>query len=145
MEVLPVVLGLLADAPPLALPLIYSGVQAGFPSPADDHIDARLDLNEYLIQHPAATFFVRAIGDSMLGAGIHSGDLLVVDRALRPTDGRVVVAVVDGECTVKTYRQDGPHGRPWLEAANPAYAPIRLLTGQELRVWGVVTSVVHAL
>jgi DNA polymerase V len=142
---LPVVLGLIADAPLLALPLIYSGVQAGFPSPADDHVDARLDLNEHLIRHPAATFFVRAIGDSMIGAGIHSGDLLVVDRAIKATDGRVVIAVMDGECTVKRYRTNGPRSRPWLEAANPAFPDVQVLDGQELRVWGVVTSVVHAL
>lgn len=142
---LPIIFGTIADAPPLALPLFTSTVPASFPSPADDHIDARLDLNEHLIQHPAATFFLRATGDSMIGVGIHSGDMLVVDRAIKATDGRVVIAVVDGECTVKRYRTNGPNSRPWLEAANPAYPDVRVLDGQELRVWGVVTNVVHAL
>lgn len=146
--VLPVVFGVKPDAPPLLLPLLNCGVAAGFPSPADDYVDARLDLNEYLIRHPAATFMVRAIGDSMIGVGIHSGDLLIVDKSLRPVDGCVVVAVVEGDCTVKQYRCDGPDGRqrrPWLEAANPAYPPLQLRDGQELRVWGVVTFVVHDL
>ena len=109
---LPVLLGADLDASPLALPLFAGGVAVGFPSPADDHIDARLDLNEHLVRHPAATFFVRAMGDSMLGGGIHSGDLLIVDHALRPVDGRIVIAAVDGEYTVKRYRTDSPLGRP---------------------------------
>lgn len=142
---LPILFGVLPNALPVRLPLLTSTVAAGFPSPADDHIDARLDLNEHLIQHQSATFFLRAVGDSMRDAGIHSGDLLIVDRAIQPVDGRVVIAVVDGEFTVKRYRQEGRHGRPWLEAANPAYAPVRLLPGQELRIWGVVTNAVHPL
>lgn len=124
-------------------PLYASRVQAGFPSPADDYIEGALDLNEHLIRHPAATFFVRATGDSMLGAGIHPGDLLVVDRALHPADGRVVIAVLDGELTVKRLRLRD--GRVQLVAENPAYAPITLANDAELVVWGVVTSVVHPL
>src|SRR5271170_7219676 len=84
-----------------ALPLFAAPVKAGFPSPADDFMEERLDLNEHLIQHPAATFFVRVDGDSMQGAGIHKGDILIVDRALEPMSGRIVVAVIDGAFTVK--------------------------------------------
>ncbi len=124
-------------------PLYASRVQAGFPSPADDYVEGTLDLNEHLIRHPAATFFVRATGDSMLGAGIHPGDLLVVDRAIHPADGRVVIAVLDGELTVKRLRLRD--GLVQLVPENPAYAPITLTSDAELIVWGVVTSVVHAL
>lgn len=133
-----------ALAPPrLPRPLYASRVQAGFPSPADDYVEGVLDLNEHLIRHPAATYFVRATGDSMLGAGIHPGDLLVVDRAIEPTDGRVVIAVLDGELTVKRLRLRD--GLVQLVPENPAYTPITLASDAELIVWGVVTSVVHAL
>ena len=84
-----------------ALPIFLGRLPAGFPSPADDYLEGKLDLNRHLIKHPAATFFVRVTGDSMIGAGIHSGDLLVVDRSLEPADKNVVVAVLDGELTVK--------------------------------------------
>src|SRR5471030_2397814 len=87
-------------------PLFAARVPAGFPSPADDYIERSLDLNEHLIRHPAATFFVRASGDSMTGS-IHSGDLLVVDRSLEAADGSVVIAVIDGELTVKRLRRRG--------------------------------------
>ncbi len=128
-------------APPLAL--YGARVPAGFPSPAEDHVEGRLDLNRHLIRHPAATFFVRASGDSMLGAGIHPGDLLVVDRSLEPAHGKVVIAVVDNELTVK--RLEVRDGRVRLLAENDRYPPIELAPGVELQVWGVVTSVVHPL
>ena len=79
------------------LPVFLGRLPAGFPSPADDYLEGKLDLNRHLIKHPAATFFVRVTGDSMIGAGIHSGDLLVVDRSLEPADKHVVVAVLDGD------------------------------------------------
>lgn len=85
----------------LSLPLASEQVAAGFPSPADDYIDVGIDLNEQLIRHPSSTFFLRVSGDSMTGAGIHHGDLLVVDRSLEPCPGRVVVAVLDGAFTLK--------------------------------------------
>ena len=129
--------------PPAAAPLMASSVVAGFPSPAEQYVERPLDLNEWLVAHPAATYFVRADGDSMVGAGIRSGDLLVVDRALEPADGCVVIAEVDGEFTVKRLRTGAEGVR--LEAANPAYAPIRLAGEMELRVFGVVTAVVHRL
>lgn len=128
-------------APPLAL--YGARVPAGFPSPADDYVEGRLDLNEHLIRHPAATFFVRASGDSMLGAGIHPGDLLVVDRSLEPAHGRVVIAVVDNELTVK--RLEVRDGRVRLLAQNDRYPPIAFDEGTDLQIWGVVTSVVHSL
>ena len=82
-------------------PLFLVPVSAGFPSPADDYIENQLDLNKHLIKHPAATFFVKVKGDSMIDAGIHSGDILIIDRSLEATDKKVVIAVVDGELTVK--------------------------------------------
>lgn len=127
----------------LPRPLFGSAIQAGFPSPAEDYVAARLDLNELLIRHAEATYFLRVKGDSMVGAGIHPGDLLVVDRALSPQDGSVVVAEVDGELTVKRLKLRS--GSPELHPENPAYPVIRFRDGQELRVWGVVTSTVHSV
>ena len=122
-------------------PLFGHKVRAGFPSPADDYVEAFLDLNEHLIEHKEATFFVRATGDSMTGAGIQEGNLLVVDRALEARHGDIVIAVIDGDLTVK--RLDKRRGKIRLVAENPAYAPIELKDGQELTIWGVVTSVIQ--
>ena len=118
-------------------------VMAGFPSPAEQYVERPLDLNELLVVRPAATYFVRAEGNSMEGAGIRSGDLLVVDRSLEASDGSVIIACVDGEFTVKTLRKSP--GGVRLEAANPAYKPIRFKGEMELRVFGVVTAVIHRL
>lgn len=125
------------------IPLVLSTVSAGFPSPADDDVQERMDLNSHLVRHPASTFFVRVSGDSMIEAGIHSGDLLVVDRALSPADGKVVIAVLDGELTVK--RLHRREGRVILVAANPLYPPIAIKEGMSFDIWGVVTSVIHPL
>jgi DNA polymerase V len=125
------------------LPLFASRVPAGFPSPADDYVESRLDLNELLIQRREATYFLRVKGDSMQGAGIHPGDLIVVDRSINPEDGNVVVAEVDGELTIKRLRLGA--GNPELHPENPAYPVIRFKEGQELRIWGVVTSSVHTV
>ena len=116
-------------------------VVAGFPSPAEQYVEPPLDLNEFLVRHPAASFFVRVAGDSMVGAGINEGDLLVVDRSLRPADGDIIIACVDGEFTVKTLRKDG--GAIRLEAANPKYRAIELSPGQELDYFGKVTACIH--
>ncbi len=178
--------------------LMAVSVAAGFPSPAEQYVEAPLDLNELLVRKPAATFFVRAAGDSMVGAGICSGDILVVDRSLEAVDGSIVIAAVDNEFTVKFLRKDFPDGtakrraadrrgsatgftgavsgvtsagsplnttgkpgcrihqridsptfgstvasRVRLEAANRRYKPILFDEGMELRIFGVVTAVIH--
>lgn len=125
----------------LARPLFLSTVAAGFPSPADDYIDRELDLNDYLIANPAATFFVRVAGDSMVEAGIRHDDILVVDRALEPRSGRIVIAIIDRELTVKRFIQNGECCH--LIAENPDYPDIELSDGMDLEVWGVVTWAVH--
>ena len=126
----------------LPRPLMMSPTPAGFPSPAEDHVDRDLDLSEHLIRRPASTFFVRAAGTSMIGAGINNGALLIVDRSEEARDGRIVVAVIDGAHTVKRLRRKGE--RCWLEAANPAYPDIQVLD-DESRVWGVVTYAINSL
>ena len=126
-----------------ALPIFLGRLPAGFPSPADDYLEGKLDLNRHLIKHPAATFFVRVTGDSMIGAGIHSGDLLVVDRALEPEDKHVVVAVLDGELTVK--RLFKQNGIVRLLPENLNYQPLEITPQQTIEIWGIVTSVIHAL
>lgn len=129
--------------PPLARPLYATRIAAGFPSSADDAVEGRLDLNQYLIKHPAATFFVRVAGDSMLNAGIQPGDILVVDRALEPVDGRIVIAAVDGELTVKRLRRRD--GQVHLVAENDGYAPLPITEAMDFRIWGVVTGVIRTL
>jgi DNA polymerase V len=125
----------------LPLPVFLAGVSAGFPSPADDYIEKRLDINELIVKHPEATFFVRVEGNSMQDAGILSGDLLVVDRSLEPTHGKIVVAVVNGEFTVKRIHV-GPKGII-LMPENENYSPIEITPESDFQVWGVVTYVVH--
>lgn len=125
----------------LSLPLFASAVPAGFPSPADDYAEAALDLNELVIAHPEATFYVRVSGDSMQHAAISPGDILVVDRALLPADRDIVVALLDGAFTVKQLRRHGTTLS--LVAANPAYAPIQVTEAMQFQVWGVVTYCIH--
>lgn len=125
----------------LPLPLFLDRISAGFPSPAGDYMETRLDLNEHLIKHPAATFFVRVSGDSMIGGGIHPGDILVVDRALDAADGQVVIAAVNGELLVK--RLQRVQDQTYLYADNPAYAPIKIDAETDFQIWGVVTNSIH--
>lgn len=125
------------------LPVFLESVSAGFPSPAEDYMEGRLDLNEHLIKNPSATFFVRVTGDSMTGAGIFSGDMLVVDRSLTAKDGSVVIASLNGELLVKRFRADGRNC--YLEAENPAYPPIDLTPDMQFEVWGVVSTVIHSV
>ncbi len=115
----------------------------GFPSPAQDFAESRLDLNQLVIAHPLATFFMRVDGDAMRGAGIHSGDILVVDRALDAGHRDVVVAVVEGELLVRRLWQRD--GRVRLLAENPDVAPLTMESDMELIIWGVATYVLHDL
>ncbi len=120
-------------------------VHAGFPSPAQDYMSGGIDLNKELVRHPDATFYVRVTGDSMLQAGISDGDVLVVDRSLEAGDGAVVICFLDGEFLVRRFSFSGGAGKVktvMLEAANPAYKPIRITQGTDFSVWGVVTYII---
>jgi DNA polymerase V len=123
------------------LPLFTSKVAAGFPSPADDYVEKTLDLNELLVKKPAATFFARAQGESMLGAGIHPNDILVVDRSIEPVPGKIVVCALNGELVVKRLKRLEDQ---WVLASeNPFYSDIPLHEELEMVIWGVVTNVIH--
>jgi DNA polymerase V len=121
---------------------VSGSVVAGFPSPAEQYLEPPLDLNELLVKRPAATYFVRVEGDSMIGAGIHEGDLLVVDRSLHPANGDIIIASIDGDFTVKTYRKD--KGGIRLEPANETYPAITIKSGQQLDYFGKVTACIHS-
>jgi DNA polymerase V len=123
--------------------LYLAPVAAGFPSPADDYVERALDLNEHLIRHPAATYFVRASGNSMVNAGIHDGDLLIVDRSIAPADKQIVIAVIAGEFTVK--RLCGKGGKIFLCPENDAYPAIEATEESDCRIWGVVLHSIHRL
>lgn len=125
----------------MRIPFFVVPVQAGFPSPADDYREQNLNLNEYLIPHPASTFFVRVEGNSMCNAGIHSGDILIVDRSLEPTNGKIVIAVVNSEFTVKRIRIE--QNRLYLEPANPNFSSIEISPQSDFQIWGVATYVIH--
>ncbi|ARN55737.1 LexA family protein [Sedimentisphaera salicampi] len=127
----------------LGRPLFISTVPAGFPSPASDYEESKLDLNKHLIKNPPATFFVRVSGSSMKDSGIHSGDLLIVDRSLEPKSGNVVVASLDSELTVKRIRIR--KNEVILEPDNEDYKPQAISEERDFEVWGVVTSVIHKL
>ena len=131
---------------------VAGSVVAGFPSPAEQYLEPPLDLNALLVKRPAATYFVRVEGDSMINAGINPGDLLVVDRSLTPVDGDIIIASVDGEFTVKRLRieveKKGGGGQRKvysLEPGNDAYPVIHLKSGHELDFFGKVTTVIHSL
>lgn len=125
------------------LPLYLSPVEAGFPSPADDYLDNRLDLHKHLVQHETATFFLRAHGQSMINAGIHDGDLLIVDRAIEAAHNRVVIAALDGELVVK--RLVRRNGRVLLVPDNPDYPEFDITNREHVHIWGVVTYAIHKL
>lgn len=124
-------------------PLFQHKVAAGFPSPAAEHMEKGLDLNIYLVQHKEASFFFQVIGDSMSGVGILENDLVLVDRSVTPQHGHCVLAVIDGDYTLK--RLHLARGEIELHAENPSYKPIRMNEETELQVWGVVTGVVRKL
>ena len=125
----------------LRLPLILNRVPAGFPSPAEDFVEGSLDLNDY-IEHPAATYFVKAEGDSMIGAGIYDGDLLIVDRSIEPKNGSIVIASVMGDLTIKRLKRN-LQGKWLLVPENPDYPIIPLV--EESQIWGVVKNSVRNL
>ena len=123
------------------LPVASAKVEAGFPSPAAEYEDAQLDINDIVVTNPAATFYVRVKGNSMIDANIHDGDILVVDRSMEAIHGKIVIAVVDGEFTVKTlYKKDGDIK---LIPANPDYPEILIKDEQELEIWGVVSYIIY--
>jgi len=125
------------------LPFFDSTVAAGFPSPADDHIDRYLNLNDILIQHPAATFIVRAQGESMRDGGINDGDLLVVDKALQPVSGQIVIAVHQGDFLVKRLVAVDSTGSKYVLKAENATIQFRPIpVDDEVTIWGVVTSII---
>jgi DNA polymerase V len=127
----------------LKIPLFSGKVAAGFPSPADDYIEKTLDLNELLVKKPAATFFARAQGESMLGAGIHPNDILVIDRSIEPVAGKIVICALNGELVVKRLKRLEDQ---WMLASeNPFYPDIRLHDELDMVIWGVVTHVIHAV
>jgi DNA polymerase V len=126
------------DQSPQAFPLGLTPVSAGFPSPAEDYADGSLDINKYLVRNPVSTFFFPVSGDSMEGAEIFNGDILVVDRSIRPVHGHIVVAFLNGERLVKRLYQRG--GQVALVAENPAYPTIALNEALELVIWGVVVG-----
>lgn len=127
----------------LELPLQNCSVPAGFPSPAEDYVEHKLDLNSYLVTHPAATFFVRASGNSMTGANIHDGDLLIVDRSIEAAHNDIVIAVVLGEITVK--RLHYLRGEIALVPENDSYQTIFINEHSDLHIWGVVTNAIHCV
>lgn len=129
--------------PPSMQPLIEFKVPAGFPSPAADYTEKGLDLNAFLISHKEASYFFQVTGNSMSGAGIMDGDIVLVDRAVEAVHGHIVLAVIDGEYTLK--RLHHLNDCIELHPDNPAFSPLRLVEGQELEVWGVVTAVVRKM
>ena len=120
--------------------MAQDGIHAGFPSPATDYMTQAIDLNKELVKHPAATFYGRVVGDSMIDAGLEEGDILVIDRSLDPLDGNMAVCFVDGEFTLKYLRFNGK--TLTLVPANDKYPPIEIKEGVDFKMWGVVTYVI---
>ena len=125
----------------LLTPILESTISAGFPSMAEDYVDRALDLNEFLIAHPAATFFVRVSGDSMINAGIFPDDILIVDKALTPVSNKIVIARLNDELTVKRFVKEAD--RLILMPENDTYEPMVITPDMDFEVWGVVTCVLH--
>jgi len=127
----------------LRLPLVDAFISAGFPSPADDYLEAKLDLNQLLIQNPNSTFFARVRGNSMLDAGIHDGDILIIDKSLEPKQTSVLICFIDGEFTVKKVMR--ANGDFYLMPQNKEFEPIKVNKNSDFRLWGVVTHCIHTL
>ena len=126
----------------LELPLVDENIKAGFPSPASDFLDLSIDLNKELIKHPNATFYGRVKGDSMKNAGICEGDLLVIDKSLEPTNGKIAVCFIDGEFTVKRIKIE--KNLCWLMPENDDYSPIKVSEDNEFMIWGIVIHVIKS-
>lgn len=126
---------------PQTLPLIEGKVPAGFPSPADDYLEEGIDLNEHLVSNPSATFMVRVSGESMRDAGIHPGDVLIVDRSVEASDGKIVIAIIDGQLTVKRLRKQ--QGQLLLQPENQDFPTLSISEEQDFMIWGVVTYIIH--
>lgn len=135
----------ISEVPPLSisLPLYSCAVSAGFPSPCDDYIEKTLDLNEFLVKRPAATFFMRVAGNSMIKAGIHDQDILIVDRSIEPTHGKIVVAAIDGGLTVKRLKINNRSA--FLMPENDDFQPIAVNPENGIYIWGVVVHVIHSV
>lgn len=125
----------------LEVPFFNSPISAGFPSPAEDYVDLKLDLNKFLIKHPSATFYVRVKGDSMKNAGIFDNDILIVDKALDPKNGDIAVCVLDGEFTVKRIKKQ--KDQLFLMPENTDFQPILITDNNDFKIWGVVSYVIH--
>ncbi len=126
----------------LELPLISTGISAGFPSPAMDFIDISIDLNKHVISHPSATFYGRVKGNSMKDEGINDGDLLVIDKSIEPSNGKIAICYIDGEFTVKKIQLE--QDACWLIPANSEYKPIKVTAENDFLIWGIVTFVIKA-
>ncbi len=119
----------------------FESVPAGFPSPAEDFVEEKLNLDKYLIKNPPSTFFVRVAGDSMTGAGIYPDDILIVDRSLEPKNKDVIIALLEGEFTVKRFVKH--NGKCYLKPENAAYKAVEIPQDRTFMIWGVVTNVIH--
>lgn len=127
----------------LRLPLVDAYINAGFPSPADDYLEANLDLNKLLIRNPSSTFFARVRGASMQDVGIYDGDILIIDKSLSPSHNSVLICFIDGEFTVKKIQK--VNGEMYLMPQNKDFAPIKVNKESDFRLWGVVTYCIHKL
>ena len=125
------------------IPLLSHSISAGFPSPADDYIEENIDLNEYLLTNPFSTFFLRVKGDSMINSGINDKDLIIVDKSLTPRPGNIVIAMIDGEFTVKRFSIK--NNKLYLKAENHNYPDLNLEDYNDIHIWGVVIYSVHSL
>ena len=134
-------IGKLTNSPKSKLPFFSAKISAGFPSPADDHVERKLDLHELLVEHEAATFFVEVEGTSMIDANIHPGDILIVDKALTPKNNSIIIAILNGEFTVKRIKMEG--SSITLMPENPKYKPLPITKDMDFEIWGVVTYTIH--
>ncbi|OYX22955.1 MAG: peptidase S24 [Flavobacteriales bacterium 32-35-8] len=124
----------------LELPFVVNGISAGFPSPADDFLDINIDLNKHLIKNPSTTFYGKVKGNSMIDAGIHDGDLLIIDKSLEPKNNKIAICFIDGEFTVKRIKIE--KDIIWLIAENKDYQPIKVTKDNEFLIWGIVINVI---